>query len=590
MEADILQIITQLQNIVDTAKGLPEQKGPKGVNVAPHGSTFDKNSIPPSLSAAERSRVKEVAEIFREELFPKSEARRLQIRERKKDRKAQIEKNLQFATSKDKGGSGVLGGIAGFLGGLGGILGGGGAAAGLIGAAPAIMAASLPILAGLLGLSVVALAGGKAFQMVMEGLKMAKDVDWDKVREFTGVITGVLGDVMNIVKDFIGFMLDQGIKFQKHLFVMWKEAFGMFMGAIKEFITIARTFDWDYIVKILEKGVRAVIGVVEDIIEFGSGLLGKGADKMFEIWQKGVITMSVVIGILGDSLQKYKGLEWGDLGKAAVGIAGMVAAFTAMGTIGAVTGPMVALGSLIAQMGAVGIGALGTGLQLFGDGMKTTAEGILLISDVDAEHLKAVAFAVGTLGDNLVGFAKGVGAANIVSILSSMFGATGPVDSLIKFADKHAQLGAAATSVYNLAGGFKEWADVRINDLAYNLEMFNKQVDAMDLKKIDQARTSLGTLRTHQSYVTEKIHGYLVSGNGDNGNGVVGVTKELIAETRKQHETIKQIRDTVWILERNRQNGEQRDAAQRILNPQGTRPYQTGGPRAGMNKLFPSVR
>ena len=161
----IIDLLKQLQGLVDSTGeqvGMPKGGAPTGVIPAKQGSTWDKKSIPSSLSSNEKSRVKQMAEIFKDVLFDK-EARRV-----KSFRGSETVDNLKAGQrwmvgadeKEDKKGGGMLSGIMGMLGGTGGAAG--------------MAASALPILAAFLGAGALAIAGGFAAKLVMEALKVAK--------------------------------------------------------------------------------------------------------------------------------------------------------------------------------------------------------------------------------------------------------------------------------------------------------------------------------------------------------------------------------------------------------------------------------
>lgn len=563
MEGDLLKIIIQIEKLIDAAKGLPSNPLPPGVNPAPDGSSFDNKSIPPTLSTNEKSRVREVAKIFRDIMMPGPEARRINVRPMTRDEK--IEQNLKVSfddKQMKKGGSGIMGIISGLLGGAGGIGGG-----------TAIAASSLPILAGAVGVAIMALAGGKSFQWIVEGLKAAKDVDWDAVNNLAGTVTGVLKDIAYVVKDLITHFVRLGVEVAASWFDMWRKNIGFFIGAIGDFGDALKRYNgvkWED----LGKAGAAIAGLMATMTAMGSpplaifealgNLIFTWTNMNLDKFGKNLILITSGLDEIFATINKYKDVD-------ALGFAKMLAStFVVIGNINlaGLSAPLTALGSFTTKIAALGLDKmadtltkLSVGLTNIGNAQKVFADGIRSLQGLDPKQLHRLSEGVTALGLSLASFSVG-------QAFSNFFQSQGLKD-IIKLAEKHAELNMAAASVQNISDAFKEWSNLRLDNLQWNLRSIQESVDKLDIRKLERALTTSASFNIRDDF-TKGLLFYLVTGKaaGDTGDGLLSITREILEENRKLNTTVIKIKDAMIRLENRReQPGTRNPLLQGLFNP-----------------------
>lgn len=569
MDSDLLKIILQIETLVEAAKGLPSNPVPDGINPAQEGSTFDNKKVIPYLSTNEKMRVKRIAEIFKEVLFPKPEAERIKAKKDEATKSKEISQNLKFSLDdKSLGKKGVLGGLLGSVGEVGGLI--GAVKFGILG------------LAGAIGVSAITLAGGKAFQWFVEGLKAAQGIDWKGIDQLAKTFTGVIKDIVFVVKDLVTHFISLGVDIAK----MWFSA-------------------------------------IRDGVSFAVEMIGKFAD----------------------SIKKYKDVRWEDLSKAGAGIAGFMATFTTMGlppvaifqsigniiltwtnlnlsafgknvmllsdsldrflitlrayknedligfsnilkisfgTIASLAGislaaPLAALGSFTAQVASLGIGAiaesfvnLSVGVDKLGKAQHVFADGIRQLQGLDPTQLTYLSNGVSRLGKSMVEF--GVG-----SIFSSFF-KSDELKGLIQLADSHANMHSVADAVEKVSVAFRTWSNLPLDDLSYNLNNIQESVSKLSAKKLEAVMSASVNFKTQQDTYTKATYEYIVTGrdNKDTGNGLLSLTRDILDENKKLNLTAIRIRDALLRIEEKQSIPSSSNPTANLLNPfEGRRTTQT---------------
>lgn len=580
MESDLLKIILQIDTLIDAAKGLPNNPVPDGVNPAPEGSTFDTKHIPPLLSTNEKSRVKEIAKIFKEIFTPKAEAERVSVPVTK-DR--EVSQNIKLSLDgkklgKDKGSviESLLGSTAGAIGEAGGILG-------------AIKFAILG-LAGALGVSVLTLAGGKAFQWIVEGLKAAQGIDWTGIDQLAKTMTTVIKDVVGVIKDLISFLVGLGIDIAskwasgiKNGIEFAVDMIGKFGDTLKKY----RDVQWEDLKKAsvaisFFMGTLMMMGIPPiALFEAIGNIIFTWSNLNINLFSKNLELLSIGLDKLFITLKTYKDLDF-------VGFANALKA--SFGIIGGLAGisfvaPLAALGAFTAEVAALGLdsvastmGNLSIGIEKLGKAQVIFAEGVRTLQDLDPKKLFDLSSGLSELSKSMVSF--GVG-----SIFSSFF-KSDELKGIVKLADSHTKLHSAASAIENISSAFKMWSNLPLDMLSYNLEQIQKTTDKLDIKKLEKAINTTLLLKTQQDEYTKATYTYIVSGkdNRDGGNGLLSLTRDILNEHKKLNTTVIKIKDTLLKIENMPQQPQPASQTNMLYPFDGRKTTQTN-PRDGIRPL-----
>jgi hypothetical protein len=520
---DILNLITQLRLLVEDTKsatGLPPAGVPKGVNPAPQGSTFDKKSIPSVLSTSEKHRIKQVADIFRDRLFPKDEASKAHKMGSSINKfKEEPVEAISRVSQPTKKGGGILEVISGLLGIGGGVAGGG---------------AALPILAGFVGAGLLAIGGATAARILVEALKAAKDVDWEKLSGFGDIIIKGMGAFVDVFERLTGVGLDVIKAFAD----IWREN----INAVAETINM------------LGGGMNIAIDVFARIVDIGlytiKELVGIGNEsirKAIDTLRYGISTLSDGLSQMFNTIKMFDHLDFVTFAAAfATGISTLVL----LGAAGTMA-PIIALGAVVAQIGGWGLEGLSAGISAFGISLGPLADGISKLESLDGNKLRIVGSGLGALSDVLLRYAGSSLITVIAGNLANLFGGSG-ISDLLRFSMHHRELGLAATNVDRLAKGFKQWTDVRTDHLAWNLKEIADSLDRMDIRKMDKLSQSK-IYRSSNTVVIESLHRYLVTGKTSGANdtgGLINLTKDILLTNREQLKELQSIKTVIMKCKR----------------------------------------
>jgi hypothetical protein len=529
----------RIESVLDKSdeRGVPSQ-APEGINPAPLGSTFDKRSIPPTLSAAERKRVTEIAEIFRKILIPQEEAK---VAEQPGIQPKESTESLlhlftqqQAQQGQEGGGGGIMGIVSGLLGGIGGT-----------GSAAAIAASSLPILAGFIGAGVLAIAGGFAFKLVMEALKVAKDVDWDAVGNAGDTLIKGLGGLMGVLQGFIGFLIDKGLDVIDKMFDIWRrniEQIAISIGTLGQSLKEYKDIKWEDV----GKGLATIFGALALATVSGNpaiALMASLGSMVMSFAGAGMSAIGSGLKILADGMEdmlvtidKYSNLDMIGFSKS------MYTMFSIMATLGGMglAAPLEIVGAAAAKIGGWGMEGLSEGVEAMGDAMIPLSIGLERFQQLDPDKLKQMGFSLGSIGVGLSKYAVGGGLTAIASGLAELFGGSG-INDLIRFADKHTELMVAGSGLFKIVNAFQEWKNVDMKGLAWDLRNIEESIDDLDIRKLER----MGSVVMRMSdQATEKLHGYFTTGRSasDAGNGLISLTKGILEENRKQVRTLQDIK------------------------------------------------
>jgi len=579
MDSDLLKIILQIETLIDAAKGLPNNPVPDGINPANEGSTFDTKHVSPILSSNERSRVKRIAEIFKEVFSPRPEAERIQI-DPKPTREQNITQNVKLSLDgKDLGNEkgGILSSLLGATGEMGGLVG----------------AAKLAIigLAAALGISSITLAGGKAFQWFVEGLKAAQGIDWKGVSILAKTFTGVIKDIVSIVKDFITHFIGLGVDIAKMAIDTIKGGVEFAVYIVDKFGKTVKTYrdiEWSDLLK-AGTAIAGFMGIMAGMGIPPVALFQALGNAVFAWGNINFRAFSNNIGLFASSMDKLfsviddnRGVDFLDFANI------LLKAFSIIGGLAAIsfTAPLTMLGAFTAQVASLGLDSIGksfillsAGIEKLGKAQHIFAEGIKQLEGLDPKQLVYLSEGVSKLGASMVGFGVGSAFAN--------FFKSDELRGIIMLADRHLQLHNASTAVRHLSDGFKTWSNLPLHHLSYNLEKIQKSVSKLDSKKLQQTFKSTISYTPKQDPYTKATYAYIVTGNDkrDGGNGLLSVTKDILQENKKLNATIIKIKDMLVEIESNQKEIKPASLMDAYMRPvEGRRTTETN-PRDALRPL-----
>ena len=584
MENDLLKIILQIETLIDAAKGLPNNPVPDGINPAPEGSTFDARDISPLLTVNEKSRVKEIAKIFKEVLAPKPEAERIRpLSEQSQNR--QIQQNLEIYRNDQSSRNG-LGAAGSISDGIGGLIGG---ATGVLGG----IKIAIVGLAAALGVSAIALAGGKAFQWIIEGLKAANGINWKGVGDLAKIFGMVIKDVSFVIKDLSTHLVKLGLDVAKGGLDIIKDIVKFSVdtiGSVAESLLKYGDVDWSDLGKAATAiagffTITGVIGIPNIAMyeAIGNALL-TWANFNFNLFSKNISIFAQGLDNLGKAIKTYDDIQFDEFAKAFSYSFSLITGISVVG----LTAPLAALGAFTAQLTAMGLDPIAatinhfaTAIEAIGKAQKPFAEGLKELENVNPEHLGQLARSVSVLAGSIAEFGAGTAFNSFFNFFKS-----DELQGILALADKHEKLGCAAVAVGNLSKAFKSWTDLRLDNLGWNLKQIDQAVSNINPKKLEQIVKSSFELKIQQDEYTKHTYNYIVTGksNDDDGSGLISITKEILQENRKLNTTAMQIRNTLVRIE-DKQLGTNSSGSINITNPLEGRKTTTANPRDSITTM-----
>lgn len=528
-------MIEQLRSLMSESKGLPKDQSqiPKGIVPSPEGSSFNKSTMSPILSPVERSRVKQIAEIFKTVMLPDPEARKVtvpgEIPKSEKDDKSKPAKLQVGVDEKSQGALGVLGSILGIGSGVSG--------------AAAIAASALPILAGVAGVAAAIYTAGPASKLFAEALVILSGADWDGLER-----AATIGkDFAYVGMDFISLLQSLGMDTIERFFNIGRlnlNAVAQSLGVIGQNIQLFKNVEWED----MGKAGTALGGLFAIMLAAGNPLfvifetLGAlmiklGASAVGDVGRN-FTELSIGADNLFKVLETYKDLPLTTL---ANGIGAIVAV---VGTVGAagLAAPLVAIGALAADLAGMAMDDVAAGITSLGNSLVPLANGLEGFEDVDGVKLTQTSAGIKNLGSALLTFAASNFAASIANAFTSIFSSDG-FGKFLTLADKADKLASATTSVIGLKDAFREFSALRTDNLAYNL---NEIVDAVDSLNIDKLKkiyqTPGGVMSETMAFEMKTVREYLLFGNQGNKYGLLGIQKDLLDVNSDQLKTLKEMR------------------------------------------------
>lgn len=534
----ILGMISEMKKLLDgVEKGLPSDKKtiPKGIIPSPEGSSFTESSLSPILSTTERSRVKQIADIFKSVLFPDPEARRTEV-SNNNPVSTIVDNQLKSPTvsvgidDKSKESLGILGSILGLGGGLG--------------SAAGIAASALPILAAVGGVAAAIYTAGPASKLFAEALVTLSQANWDNLK----VAGKVLQDFAYTGMDFLELVQQLGMDTIERFFNIGRQnmsAIADTVGTLGQSLQHFKDVNWDDLGKagVAMAGLFGLLlGSGTPIIAFfqsiGAFVLSNGGEALASVGA-GLGSLSVGARSLLGVFDDYQNLPLGTL---AAGLGSLVGV---LGTVGAagIGAPLIAIGSLASQLAGVAIGDLAIGLEQFGKSLPTLANGLQSFEDVDSTKLSATSKSLIDFSVALLSFSASGFASSVVDSFSSIFGSSG-FDKFLSLADRADKLGSAALSITSLKDAFKEFASIRTDHLAYNLESISNAVENLDVAKLKKIyETPGGVMAETAANEMRTIREYLLYGDKKSGNqyGLLGVQREILTVETDQLKVLKKL-------------------------------------------------
>lgn len=226
-------------------------------------------------------------------------------------------------------------------------------------------------------------------------------------------------------------------------------------------------------------------GVWKDMLAFSAGIIAMayGLDKFSDVnWSDigkasimlaglvattklmqgsilGVLSllgMTAAVWGLSKALENFQNLEWETIGKGLLTLLGI-------GALGAAAG----LAAPLLLAGAAAIGALGLALYAVGSGLEQMIEGFERLGAINGANLYEVAKGIGAVSAALLGFA----AAEMITALSNLvtnflsIGQDNPVEQLEKIGKAGNGIEKAANSMEKLAKAIKMFSGINVDNL-----------------------------------------------------------------------------------------------------------------------------
>lgn len=530
----IIALIGQLSALV-AERGMPKDGAqiPKGIVASPEGSSFKTdNKLSPILSPVEKSRVKQIAEIFKAVLNPGPEARKTVATNSETSSRKSSTDDAKIQVGVDEKSSGVLG-I------LGSILGIGGGAGGAL----AIAASALPILATVTGAAAAIYAAGPTSKMFAEALVLLSTANWDGLDR----ATANAGKIADIGMKFIGFLHNKGMQTIEGFFEISRKNMTAFAGTMGILATNIKQFEnveWNDVIKAFSSmgammGILAVSGVpiVAAFEALGALVLTLGGKALLTVG-RGISGLSAGMGDLFKVLDEYKSLPIDAL---ANGFKSIITVMTTVGVAG-VGAPLLALGAFASQMVGVGLTDLSVGLASLGKALPYLTSGLMGLQNVDGDKLTQASVGIRGIGNAMLVFTAGTVSSTLANMFSTIFGGDGFAKflSLASNADK---LKISASSIVHLKNAFKEFTDLPIGKLADNLESIVDAVDNLNISKLKQIYTTPGGIMSNTAtFQMKAISKYLLYGEDGSKSGIIRVTSDLLSVNNDQLKTLKEMK------------------------------------------------
>ena len=188
-----------------------------------------------------------------------------------------------------------------------------------------------------------------------------------------------------------------------------------------------------------------------------AGALGKAGPSMI-VGAGAMLILSGALWITGDALQKFQDMDWETIGKGMVAVAGL----GALGAIAGTAAPLLLLGA--AALGGLGasLWIIGEAMQAVGAGFQAMTDGLERLATLDGDKLTKVGDGLINLGLGMAAFGAGQAAAGLGTLVTNLLtiGQDSPVEQLIKVGNIGPGLINASVGVKDLAKGMIEFAGV----------------------------------------------------------------------------------------------------------------------------------
>ena len=348
----------------------------------------------------------------------------------------------------------------------------------------------------------ILIAGWYVGSKVFSGFKMLKK-GFDSIKSLSSSTTDVVKDTAETFKDTSKTISDASKNITDSTTTMQEsvkgtskvtEVFKTISDGVKGFFDVIRS------------AVQGIMGIVGDVLKgLGDAIGGFFASfaKSFDSvpWSsvgKGIVLMlgmAAALYVMGEALQKFKGIGTDELGIAALALIGLTAAIAGIGAL---------METGLILLGAAGLVVMAGALWVFGKAVEAVAgmipkivEGFKLFSELDGENLLKVAAGVGAIGLALVAFGGGSLLGGIASGIASFFGAD-PIEKLRELSSiDGTNIEKTSKGLDGITTSMSKLNDLELDNMGKNTDIvvdFSENISDIDAGEINKVAKSIDLL------------------------------------------------------------------------------------------------
>lgn len=242
----------------------------------------------------------------------------------------------------------------------------------------------------------------------------------------------------------------------------------------------------------------ALLGVIGKPIELGLKFFAAGIGHMAK---PQVLLGALALALVGASLipfafamKMFGDVDWGAVGLGALALIGFTAAAFGLGAIMMSGAGAVVFGAGILAIAALGaalipfsVAALmaGAGVKMLGEGISSSVDPILRLSEID---LSTTALGIGAVGAALAAFGAGSAAAGLGSFVGNLLGGD-PIAKMEKLASMAPGLQITAQSISTISDSLSKFAAAdqfakSIDTIVVSLEKMKEAIDDISVVKL----------------------------------------------------------------------------------------------------------
>jgi hypothetical protein len=274
----------------------------------------------------------------------------------------------------------------------------------------------------------------------------------------------------------------------------------------------------------------ALLGVIGKPIELGLKFFAAGIGHMAK---PQVLLGALALTLVGASLipfafamKMFGDVDWGAVGLGALALVGFTAAMFGLGALmltgagaiifGAGVIAIAALGAALIPFGLAALAA-GAGVKMLGEGIASSVDPILRLSQIDLTNTAA---GIGAVGIALASFGVGSAAAGLGSFVGNLLGGD-PIAKMEKLASLAPELQITAQSISTISDSLSKFAAAdqfakSVDTIVVSLEKMKEAVDEISLVKV-AALAALGAVSSPAKGETTATD---PAAGGMNGGGV----------------------------------------------------------------------